>query len=69
MVPNHYWSKGKWNEFNWAGRDVWKARYGVKSIVTGHTIRVGFKEEITSNKAFLEIHGFELELQPRRDIT
>jgi len=68
-IPDHYWDQGTWGNFNWAGRDVWKARYGVKSIVTGHTIRVGFSEVLTSNKDFLEIHGFDIELNPRRDIT
>jgi len=68
-TPEHYWNKGTWGNFNWAGRDVWKARYGIKSVVTGHTIRVGFSETLTSDKDFLEIHGFDIELNPRRDIT
>jgi len=69
IIPDHYWNQGKWGSFRWAARDVWKARYGIKSIITGHTIRVGFKEIVTGDKDFLEVHGFDLELQPRRDIT
>ena len=68
-IPNHYWNQGSWSNFRWAGRDVWKARYGVKSVITGHTIRVGFTETIDSDKDFLEVHGFDIELQPRRDVT
>lgn len=67
--PNHYWNNGKWQQFKWAGRDVWKARYPVESMIAGHTIRVGFSETINSDSDFMEIHGFDLELQPRRDIT
>tara|TARA_R100000664_G_scaffold31753_1_gene45721 strand:+ start:1192 stop:3096 length:1905 start_codon:yes stop_codon:yes gene_type:complete len=68
-VPDHYWNNGKWDEFKWAGRDVWKAKYNVTSIITGHTFRVGFSETIDSNREFMEIHGFDIEVQPRRDIT
>ena len=68
-IPDHYWKQGAWGQFRWAGRDVWKGRYPVRSIITGHTIRIGFKEVLSRSKVFSEIHGYDVEVQPKRDIT
>jgi len=67
-VP-HYWNQSSWGSFQWAGRDVWKARYPIQSNITGQTIRIGFKEVLSRSKVFSEIHGYDVEVQPKRDIT
>jgi len=71
----HYWrgAGSKWSDgstvleaFEWRMPSYWRARYSLESYVTGQSFYVGFGG--TSSRP-AEIIDFDLEVQPKRDIT
>ena len=73
-IPSHYWGSGVWyqagdeDNFTWSSPDTWKARYSIPGTFTSHAVRIGIYQGL-SDCGLVEVHGLELEIQPKRDIT
>lgn len=64
------WGNGAWSGFEWHGPSVWRSRYSIDSNVVGQAFYVGFYDLSNVGEDMqAELFGFDIEIQPRRDIT
>ena len=70
-TPTHTWGNDStWGSVRWHKRETWKARYSVNNNIVGRSFRVGFAGTGMSSRGMSEdLYDFDLELQPKRDIT
>ena len=69
-TPAHYWGSGTWGAFNWHAPGIWRERYSIHSSVVGQGFHVGFRDSAANSEGRSpEILSFDLEVQPRRDLT
>lgn len=70
-TPTHIWESGStWGTVKWHKKSTWKARYSVDNNIVGRTFQVGFSGTANSQRSLNEnIYDFDLEIQPKRDIT
>ena len=70
-TPTHIWgSNSTWGTVKWHKKSTWKARYSVDNNIVGRTFQVGFSGTANRQRSLNEnIYDFDLEIQPKRDIT
>jgi len=73
-TPKHLWGEGTWEggarDFTWHTPATWRSRHSVQGAIVGQAFYVGFSDSSVAVKdAQVEIQSFDLELQPKRDIT
>ena len=79
-TPDHIWGTSQtidpfsagstWGSVRWHRPSTWKAKYSVNNNIVGRSFKVGFAGFSYADRDLKErIYDFDLELQPKRDVT